>query len=294
MSKVQARSAKVLDEADRFEDILNWELFTFEQNNRLWGYNPDVSWSPGEPLYTHPHLDFAGPIAGYVSQYVRPMIQECDDNEYPDPVNCEPCGVGWNIFEEKTCWNCGTEYEEPKSESEPQNRVYRPSRFYEEDIVDFNGIAIRRDPSYYERLDVAVSSWEEQFVSYMNASYDAQIMREMLGFMARPPSDLTQLPLTVTPYNPWPIMKYTFSIKPTVFDKPEVDPKATWSPTGSLFDPTKPIDGPIFGLDVPENWRELRRPIPLPEFEKQDFSSFDFASVYPESRPISRKKRSRR
>jgi hypothetical protein len=129
-TSASAKSAQVLDEAQRMEDILNWQLFTMEQDTKLWGYNPDVEWTPGEPIYKHPrermfefhgheHNEYNGTWGGWV----RPMIQELDDLEnFPDEFyerhGCNECQVLGDEAD-NFCWCCGMSYRErPKPRRE--------------------------------------------------------------------------------------------------------------------------------------------------------------------------------
>lgn len=139
--KYKVKSADVLNEADRFQRILDWQLFCMEQETQLWGYNPQVEWIPGTPVHEHPRYRnvFDNPEwdqfedfddEGVLGNCIRPIVQtheyyeddEDDDGfignryerirSYPY-VKCEPCGVSWGP-EEDTCWMCGTFYERPK------------------------------------------------------------------------------------------------------------------------------------------------------------------------------------
>lgn len=122
-TKYLARSADVLSEADRFQDIMEWELFTFAQEQLLWGYNEEVSWVPGVPIYEDPRLIYRGscdcsiciedygPVPDYTGHCVRPMFEEFEDGVHPERQRCEPCGVSWNDGD--ICWMCGKTYTRP-------------------------------------------------------------------------------------------------------------------------------------------------------------------------------------
>lgn len=139
-TSASATSAKVLDDAERQLAIMDWQLFTMEQENKLWGYNENTDWVPGEPIHKHPYdlgrehndrisemdseefgeayraheensaadsLFWDGPIGNHV----RPMIQEFDIGEdYADSMICQDCEVSWNKYKEDACWNCGKEF----------------------------------------------------------------------------------------------------------------------------------------------------------------------------------------
>lgn len=147
--RYKTKSADVLNAADRFENILNWQLFCLDQEQLLYGHNPDVEWVPGDFLHKHPKARFTDEVEavldsqedvseeelewlyeeGPLGNCVRPMFQTF---EYAGPgescldysvyqkvraywsVLCEPCGVSWSIWVDQHCWNCGTEFEKPE------------------------------------------------------------------------------------------------------------------------------------------------------------------------------------
>lgn len=123
MTKVLARTAPILDEADRFQRIMDWQLFTMEQENMLWGYNESVSWEPGKPLYQDPRsvsrMSSLGcsccaaddeELEGYYGHHVRPMYQLINDGDRHWNMRCKDCDVTWRNGTE--CWMCGTDYPE--------------------------------------------------------------------------------------------------------------------------------------------------------------------------------------
>lgn len=144
--KYRTQSANVLNEADRFQAILDWQLFCMEQETVLYGYSEDTSWTPGDPINTNPKQRerdlenrlFMGRATeedlwdGPWGNHLRPMFQVYDfinrsgDDEglatrtertafYPW-VRCEPCGVSWNDSDE--CWVCGKFY--PRLDTKPK------------------------------------------------------------------------------------------------------------------------------------------------------------------------------
>lgn len=129
MTKYNVQSAEVLNEADRFERTLNWHLFCMEQENMLFGYNPDEKWVPGVPLHPEPveYYDFEVGDYEMRGNWFRPMIEIIGlstlDNEdgtprfIQDPTmdhrgmpTCEDCQVSWDQTKTSSCWMCGKEY----------------------------------------------------------------------------------------------------------------------------------------------------------------------------------------
>lgn len=141
--RYRTQSASVLNEADRFQAILDWQLFVHEQERMLWGDNPKYfgPWRPGDPIEKAPwlkaldfdrRLDMDEDIPeedwwdGPMGNHPRPMFQVYDfvsrdemigwgpqtrierSMTYPI-VRCEPCGVSWDATVAE-CWVCGTEY----------------------------------------------------------------------------------------------------------------------------------------------------------------------------------------
>lgn len=116
------KSAEVLNDADAFQKILDWELFAMEQEARLYGYDgSEVThrgsvWTPGDPIHGHPHAtyDFRAEFqewTGPWGNHVRPMVEDLpapDERQYG--ARCKPCGVSW--ADGDICWMC--EIERPK------------------------------------------------------------------------------------------------------------------------------------------------------------------------------------
>jgi hypothetical protein len=114
MTKYLTKSAEVLSAADRQEDIIDWILFSNEQNSRIFAeLGPEEWWRPGIPLYKKPD---GWMEAG--AQYIRPMIQEQPIGRFHniDAVKyiqrCNDCETSW--AGKDVCFNCG-EYVEPTS-----------------------------------------------------------------------------------------------------------------------------------------------------------------------------------
>ena len=118
-------SADVLNEADRFERILNWQLFCSQQEAMLWDYagTSESKWNPGDNLWRHPMFrDFASENAlpwdeaqefgsqMYGGNHIRPMFELLEDGERYAYMACDDCDVSWARSVEKDCWNCGKEY----------------------------------------------------------------------------------------------------------------------------------------------------------------------------------------
>lgn len=110
MTMYKQKSADVLNGADRFERILDWQLFQMDQERILYWTTDDSDWVPGDPLFEDPrdliHDAFDEEAEGYVGNCVRPMYQVLPD--HPLPPHCIDCNVRWGN-EETRCWICGAE-----------------------------------------------------------------------------------------------------------------------------------------------------------------------------------------
>jgi hypothetical protein len=138
--KYRTQSANVLNEADRFQAILDWQLFCMEQDSMLWGDNSeyDGQWRPGVPIHEHPYVLSAdlhqrilfdrNPTEidlwdGSFGNHVRPMLQEFDDGDQYGPTIC--CDVSWSQVESPSqCWVCGKEFQSLKQMSFLPKSVY--------------------------------------------------------------------------------------------------------------------------------------------------------------------------
>lgn len=109
-------SVDVLDEADRFEDILTWQLFKADQEQMLRPRGERVAigpddWEPGIPIHKRP--SWASTFTG--EQFVRPMVEEMAIDhfhiprelsmEFPRKLRCEPCQTYWSSND--PCFACG-------------------------------------------------------------------------------------------------------------------------------------------------------------------------------------------
>jgi hypothetical protein len=120
---MKKQSVDILDDAERFEDVLNWQLFKIEQDQMLWGARMEYpeDWYPGFPMYKRPASILGAALNG--GQWIRPMFQLFDGNasletqdyrEFDLNRLCETCCVKWEG--PAGCWVCGEgeiEYEEP-------------------------------------------------------------------------------------------------------------------------------------------------------------------------------------
>lgn len=113
MTRYRTQSANVLNEADQFSQILDWELFTADQDALLWGGN-ETEWKPGTPLVTHPHerIDDLG-------GHPRPIFELMSDVVFHNRdqiwflTMCEKCQVSWEVG--SSCWMCGDVTTKPLS-----------------------------------------------------------------------------------------------------------------------------------------------------------------------------------
>lgn len=143
--KYRIKSADVLNEADRYERVLNHQIFVMEQENLLWGYREDISWLPGDFLYPHPEGNYSvcgggddcdplvsrryddvelrnctqrryyywdrDPDDNYEGNCVRRMVELFDDGDrYPAILKCKSCEVSW--VGPEPCFVCG-EFSKP-------------------------------------------------------------------------------------------------------------------------------------------------------------------------------------
>ena len=123
--RYNVQSANVLNEADRFQAILDWQLFSMEQDARLHDSPVEDDWRPGEPLHQDPRWilreeqgchcadcveNLETPRENYDGNTVRPMIQEfVDGNGALDPV-CPNCEVWWSVKRDPICFICGKDF----------------------------------------------------------------------------------------------------------------------------------------------------------------------------------------
>ena len=113
MTKLLARSAAVLDEADRMQAILEWQLFAEEQTTRLFYAEAEgVTWRPGDRSQ------------GLITNYIRPMAEVLmsdgtmdESYAYAESSRqrpCESCDEGWYNFDGE-CISCGEHIPRPMS-----------------------------------------------------------------------------------------------------------------------------------------------------------------------------------
>lgn len=116
--KTLGRSVQVQDEAAIFQQKLDYQLLTMEQNNRLW--NHGEGWRPGDAIHTHPH-DIESQMSidelvdrvldtenGPLGNHVRPMIESLEVDPPRRVYMCNECKVDWNsTVAGDDCWNCG-------------------------------------------------------------------------------------------------------------------------------------------------------------------------------------------
>ncbi len=99
---MRKQSVAVLDDADRFEDILNWQLFKAEQAQVLWGEADVHPWRPGDAMFRRPD---GGLFGG--EQYIRPLLEliEYDGLKSDYVPRCDDCEIWW--AGDEPCWMCG-------------------------------------------------------------------------------------------------------------------------------------------------------------------------------------------
>lgn len=198
MTNYKTQSAKVLNDADRFERIMAWREFTEEQDTRLWaihseevdrmlwhdfvrkyptnyyGTPPGVRWYPGVPLLVDPRrrFYFSEEAGGETVRYLFDILET--DPMHPDYHDgwkfiprCTDCLVSW-VGEEEPCWMCG----EDRPLSIPSNK-FKSMVLVDgiEYVTDFDRISFNIEtfqhfelPGRHEPEDSEVSSayWQAQ------------------------------------------------------------------------------------------------------------------------------------
>lgn len=291
--RYRTQSANVLNEADRFERILNFQLFVMEQETKLYGYNPDTDWSPGTPLYPNPRTHFRPgsedeELEGYYGNCPRPIIQLLDDGDYYQGMKCQDCDVSWGR-DETTCWMCGRDY--PKSDyitlyssassSEPLFQIVGHT-------VDDRGISLQME--LMRGLEEEMGArWRALMNRHMNFGVEMQrvqyaardMAQTMRGFSAHF-TVVDENPFHTVNVNLGPIEEYIPPYTGRIAN-PDRSPfeladvvGPLWG-TAALYDPL----GEPFGyarnrIRLPANWAELRADVPLPEMpEPRKFPSYE-------------------
>lgn len=278
--KYKTQSANVLNDADRFEQILNVTLFNQAQDQLLWGHNPDVDWRPGDPIYEDPRWAYDyRPEHGALNwedgdwgNHVRPMIQEYIDGNRPARMRCEPCGVSWSWnSKDDICWMCGEE------------RPYSPGLL---DFFSISPMLLHLPPGYAEwRNSVAAHVDAEVIRPPANAPrfefnftiQEMHIERQMLVFMTgmQTAMDRAADDIRVT-------SRRVHAIFSRRNGRTELSEAAAtirgFRPQFTLLDempPYRPVRFEIAGVELPSNWATLRSEIPMPELpEPPDYSEW--------------------
>lgn len=283
--KYLAKSAGILSDADRFQAILDVQLFTMEQDIRLWVREDFVvTWRPGDPLYTDPRnmgsyeLDEFGfeeeELSGYYGHCVRPMIEEFGDATDPRRMRCEDCDVSWRGTE--PCWMCGEE-KKPRFSFYQDffHDAHRPIGVISHFSMDRGGFVTANLEAFVAEERLFVERQMRVFDRAMEgASQSMQLFARQMGFSgvqshysvidewhtanrALQVADLSR---------PWPYLPPT--PPPNPFKRKEVEIVLVEPVVPNLPEPEYTIH-----LDLPANWAELRNPVPLPDMpEPRDFS----------------------
>lgn len=122
---MKKRTVDILDQARDMELKLNWQLFKFEQDARLWNVGTS-EWIPGDPIhvdvrqmaflwYSQTDVDWEEEESPF--QHVREMVEFCYENDalmafYVDNDfwlyrGCRKCEVLWISPSSAICWCCG-------------------------------------------------------------------------------------------------------------------------------------------------------------------------------------------
>lgn len=326
MTKYNVQSAGVLNEADRFERILNWQLFCIEQETMLFGANAEVGWVPGDPMYPHPYYvdrrdeyDDDGEeleLEGYYGNCVRPMYQLYDDvpSYFRHGLNsCKDCDVGGDAMDTH-CWSCGKAYPpKPKSMNE---------------LLEYYGILPRPVVSirphfdrFYESAAQAAESMDRfssQMIVYSTMDVNTWIQAEMRSMLFEETerslwSRANRYFLQSEPVMLRPIRGYRSNLvivdeappppdMTTVHvrrDMAESLPDTELFPTVLNLEGSRPRDAPnphwVVPITIPREMPD-RNPIPLPEMEPVEIRVPEDMIVrsYPTSRYITQERRSRR
>lgn len=123
---MKKRTVDILDRARDMELKLNWQLFKFEQDSRIWQNGTD-GWKPGDPIHVNPEemaqLYFQeNPEEEEAPfQYTRPMIEmhhqtdallnwlyDFMDEDVDLFWGCRNCDVLWldPTSGDQKCWTC--------------------------------------------------------------------------------------------------------------------------------------------------------------------------------------------
>lgn len=250
MTKILAKSADVLNEADRFQRIMETQMFIMEQETRLYGYNPDTNWTPGEPLYQDPRFiyrtgcDCCDPaeVDGYVGHHVRPMIEEMEDGDHYQHMRCSDCDVSWKDGDE--CWACGKAWPK-RSPGYSFSEMGELGRWTELMNDTIRGITVE-----FGRVSAVLSEAFAGVATHFMV-YDEGAAYSRWG--------------NVEPYNP---------------PEPPPNPFEVVEKEIELIPPVVPNlpdvlmgDWRYFHVELPQNWADVRPTIPLPQMrEPRDFS----------------------
>lgn len=111
-------TADILDNTDALTQRMDYQMFTAEQNARLWG--GEDGWRPGDPIHREPPgRDTPRMVDERHLQYVRPIIEELELDQFhlgPNQVYvdlyCKDCEVAWGWGsgwdgDTEVCWWCG-------------------------------------------------------------------------------------------------------------------------------------------------------------------------------------------
>lgn len=281
----RTQTANVLNDADRYQRILDWQLFVMEQEARLYGYNPDTTWLPGEPLYPDPRTIYRGCSCdecdndemphGYEGNCVRPMFQILDDGiEYELlTARCKDCEVSWR-GKETVCWSCGKEIKpilppvwEAKSFERPIGRI---TQIHEDQLGLYATFDIEMTSRVFNFM--RDDSWISLFVENTH-----RMTQAFLG-MGRAFNRASESFRGLTPQRL--ILDEWASVEPYFPPTPPANPFKREDRPIVLVPPvaadlTTPVQGPLMKLPEDVDISAKRIP-PLPKIpESRDFSKMD-------------------
>lgn len=263
-TKYKQKSADVLNEADRFQAVMEWQLFASAQEAQLYGYDgskADRDWVPGIPLYYNPRdivclceicieeeQELINVPANYQGNVVRPMIELFVDGNEHYYMRCEPCGVSWRGGH--VCWFCGTSYKP----AQVKQMSYRTIRTHDSIVGDFGQVLSREYMDQLRAYMVVAFELPPRVIFVSNSTSRMQdYIREDVN-LTRLLFDRWFVPVATAPTTP----SVAFAIVREELRLPVWGIRAFYN----RLDHTS--SGCFMPVRVPPGWRSMRRDIPLP------------------------------
>jgi hypothetical protein len=216
--RYRTKSADVLNEADRFQRIMEWQLFCSEQENQLWGYDPDQEWTPGTPIHQWPYridiydcgCDLCENADGddeyghhYFGNHVRPIFEVRNDEGMR--MWCTTCEVRGGQSE-TACWMCGEDWDN-RPNWDFQSKMYSAMEFDGDTVLSF-------DPSaFLESSRAAFARMSDQLTAMAEAMQTSMYRNLMVVHPRR--NGFTHMFSVMDEYSAWDVETtgLTYSIK---------------------------------------------------------------------------------